>query len=57
MNSIINIKNCGLNSFVENFVKKHIEELEIVNEPKMLVSQLCKWREECKPQPNPKLAR
>jgi len=47
----------GLSSFVENFVKRFIEELEIVNELTMLVSQLLKWRKECRPQFNPKVAR
>jgi len=46
-----------LNSLVEKFVKRPIEEPEIVNELKMLVSQLLKWRKECRPQPNLEFAR
>lgn len=47
----------GLSSFVEKFVKKHIEKPKIVYEPKVLVSSLRKWREECRPQPNPELTK
>jgi hypothetical protein len=39
----------GLNSFVEKFVKRHIEEPKIVYKPKVLMSSLRKWQEECRP--------
>jgi hypothetical protein len=42
-----------LNSHVENFIKKPIEELGIINEPNVLISQLRRQQEKSRVQPDP----